>query len=79
MGSVAQLKLTVDLEGEKLYNLTIEILSKLEVTIMTEEEIRKRVASPQALAMVLKSLQRSKRLREEAPLWLQKLVPQKKD
>ena len=74
MGSVAQLKLTVDLEGEKLYNLTIEILSKLEVTIMTEEEIRKRVASPQALAMVLKSLQRSKRLREEAPSWLRKLA-----
>ena len=46
---------------------------------MTEEEIRKRVAGPEALAMVIKSLQRSKRLREEVPLWLQKLVPQKKD
>jgi len=46
---------------------------------MTEEEIRRRAASPEALAMVLKSLQRSKRLREQAPKWLQKLVLQKKD
>ena len=41
---------------------------------MTEEEIRERVASPEALAMVINSLQRSKRLREQAPLWLQKLA-----
>ncbi len=41
---------------------------------MTEEEIRKRVASPEALAMVLKSLQRSERLRKQAPLWLRKLA-----
>ena len=41
---------------------------------MTEEEIRKRVAGPEALAMVVRSLQRSKRLREQAPLWLRKLA-----
>jgi hypothetical protein len=41
---------------------------------MTEEEIRRRVASPQALAMVVRSLQRSKRLREEATPWLRKLA-----
>jgi len=41
---------------------------------MTEEEIRRRVASPEALAMVIRSLQRSKRLREEAPEWLRKLA-----
>ena len=46
---------------------------------MTAEEIRKRVASPEALAMVLKSLQRSKRLREQAPLWLQTVAQKKKD
>ena len=45
---------------------------------MTEEEIRRRVASPEALAMVIRSLQRSKRLREEAPLWLQKIAKKKK-
>ena len=41
---------------------------------MTEEEIRRRVASPEALAMVIRSLQRSKRLRAEAPEWLRKLA-----
>jgi hypothetical protein len=41
---------------------------------MTDEEIRRRVASPEALAMVIKSLQRSKRLREQAPAWLRKLA-----
>ena len=41
---------------------------------MTEEEIRKRVAGPEALAMVIKSLQRSRRLRERAPKWLRKLA-----
>ena len=41
---------------------------------MTAEEIRRRVASPEALAMVIKSLQRSKRLREQAPTWLRKLA-----
>ena len=41
---------------------------------MTEEEIRKRVASPEVLQMVIKSLKRSKRLREEAPEWLRKLA-----
>jgi hypothetical protein len=41
---------------------------------MTDEEIRQRVASPEALAMVIKSLQRSKRLREQAPRWLRKLA-----
>ncbi|MFM7660709.1 MAG: hypothetical protein ACKO6H_08305 [Betaproteobacteria bacterium] len=46
---------------------------------MTEEEIRRRVASPEAVAMVVRSLQRSKRLREQAPEWLQKLARQKKD
>ena len=46
---------------------------------MTEEEIRRRVASPEAVAMVIKSLQRSKRLREEAPKWLQTLAQKKKD
>jgi len=46
---------------------------------MTEEEIRRRVASPEVLQMVINSLKRSKRLREQAPGWLQKLVPQKKD
>ena len=45
---------------------------------MTEEEIRKRVASPEALAMVIKSLQRSKRLRERAPEWLRKLAEKEK-
>jgi hypothetical protein len=40
---------------------------------MTDEEIRRRVASPEALAMVIKSLQRSNRLREQAPAWLRKL------
>ena len=44
---------------------------------MTEEEIRRRAASPEALAMVIKSLQRSKRLRERAPKWIQKLAQQK--
>ena len=46
---------------------------------MTEEEIRERVASVEALAMVIKSLHRSKRLREQAPEWLQKLAEKKKD
>jgi hypothetical protein len=41
---------------------------------MTEEEIRRRVASPEAVAMVVRSLQRSRRLREEAPPWLRKLA-----
>ena len=41
---------------------------------MTAEEIRRRVASPEALAMVIRSLQRSKRLRAEAPEWLRKLA-----
>jgi len=41
---------------------------------MTEEEIRLRVASPEALQMVIKSLHRSKRLREQAPEWTQKLA-----
>ena len=41
---------------------------------MTDEEIRRRVASPEALAMVIRSLQRSKRLREKAPEWLRKLA-----
>ena len=41
---------------------------------MTEEEIRRRVASPEALQMVIKSLQRSKRLLEQAPPWLRKLA-----
>jgi hypothetical protein len=41
---------------------------------MTDEEIRRRVASPEALAMVIKSLQRSKRRREQAPVWLRKLA-----
>jgi len=45
---------------------------------MTEEEIRKRVASPEVLQIVIKSLKRSKRLREQAPEWLQKLVEKKK-
>jgi hypothetical protein len=45
---------------------------------MTAEEIRRRVASPEALAMVIKSLHRSKRLREQAPEWLQKLAEKKK-
>jgi len=46
---------------------------------MTEEEIRRRVASPEVLQVVIKSLQRSRRLREQAPEWLQKLARQKKD
>ena len=46
---------------------------------MTDEEISRRVASPEALAMVIKSLHRSKRLREQAPEWLQKLAEKKKD
>ena len=41
---------------------------------MTAEEIRRRAASPEALAMVIKSLRRSKRLREQAPAWLRKLA-----
>ena len=41
---------------------------------MNEEEIRKRVASTEVLQMVIKSLQRSRRLREEAPPWLRKLA-----
>ena len=45
---------------------------------MTEEEIRERVASAEALAMVIKSLQRSNRLREQAPAWLRKLAEKKK-
>jgi hypothetical protein len=45
---------------------------------MTEEEIRERVASAEALEMVIKSLQRSIRLREQAPVWLQKLAEKKK-
>jgi hypothetical protein len=45
---------------------------------MTEQEIRKRVTSPEALAVVVKSLHRSKRLREQAPEWLQKLAKKKK-
>ena len=45
---------------------------------MTEQEIRKRVTSPEALAVVVKSLQRSKRLREHAPVWLRKLAEKKK-
>ena len=45
---------------------------------MTAEEIRRRVASPEALAMVIKSLQRSKRLREQAPEWLQKLAEKRR-
>jgi|GEM_PF-640329 len=40
---------------------------------MTEEEIRRRVASPEVLQVVIKSLQRSRRLREQAPEWLQKI------
>jgi hypothetical protein len=44
---------------------------------MTAEEIRRRVASKEAVAMVIKSLQRSKRLREQAPAWLRKLAQQK--
>jgi hypothetical protein len=44
---------------------------------MTEEEIRRRAASPEAVAMVVRSLQRSRRLRERAPLWLQKLAQKK--
>ena len=43
---------------------------------MTDEEIRRRVAK-EALAVVIKSLQRSKRLREQAPVWLRKLAQQK--
>jgi len=46
---------------------------------MTAEEIRRRAASPEAVAMVIRSLQRSKRLREQAPEWLQKLAQKKKD
>ena len=45
---------------------------------MTDEEIRQRVASKEAVALVIKSLQRSKRLREQAPEWLQKLAEKKK-
>jgi hypothetical protein len=45
---------------------------------MTEEEIRKRVASPEVLQMVIKSLKRSKRLREQAPPWLRKLAEKEK-
>jgi len=45
---------------------------------MTEEEIRRRVASPEVLQMVIKSLQLSKRLREQAPKWLQSLAQKKK-
>ena len=45
--------------------------------MMTAEEIRRRVASPEARAMVIKSLQRSKRLREQAQAWLRKLAQQK--
>ena len=41
---------------------------------MTDEEIRRRVESSEVLAMVIKSLQRSKRLREQAPTWLRKLA-----
>jgi len=45
---------------------------------MTEYEIRRRVASPEVLQMVIKSLQRSKRLREQAPKWIQNLAQKKK-
>jgi len=41
---------------------------------MTEEEIRKRVASPEVLQVVIKSLQRSRSLRERAPERLRKLA-----
>ncbi len=41
---------------------------------MTAEEIRRRVASKEAVAMAIKSLQRSKHLREQAPVWLRKLA-----
>jgi hypothetical protein len=45
---------------------------------MTEKEIRRRAASPEAVAMVIKSLQRSKRLREQTPKWIQTLAQKKK-
>ena len=44
---------------------------------MTDEEIRRRVAK-EALVMVIKSLQRSKRLREQAAEWLRKLAEKEK-
>ncbi len=46
---------------------------------MTEDEIRRRATSPEVLQMVINSLKRSKRLREQAPEWLRKLAEKKKD